>query len=127
MITPVFYQDISEPVFFVASRGHHSDVGGLTPGSMPPNSTCLVEEGATFRNFKLIEQGVFQEQKVIDAFMAPGKTEGLSGCRTLKDNMNDLKAQIAANQKGIFLINGLIDEYGLNVVQSYMIYIQVRI
>lgn len=94
---------------------------------MPPNSTCLVEEGATFRNFKLIEQGVFQEQKVIDAFMAPGKTEGLSGCRTLKDNMNDLKAQIAANQKGIFLINGLIDEYGLNVVQSYMIYIQVRI
>lgn len=91
---------------------------------MPPNSHCLIEEGATFIHFKLIEQGVFQEQKVIDAFMAPAKVPGLSGCRTLKDNLNDLKAQIAANQKGCMLTNELIDYYGLDVVQAYMGYIQ---
>lgn len=91
---------------------------------MPPNSTSLFEEGATFRCFKLIDQGAFQEQKVVDAFMAPGKIPGLSGCRTLKDNLNDLKAQIAANQKGTMLINELIDYYGLDVVQAYMRYIQ---
>ena len=124
VITPVFYRNLSDPVFYVASRGHHTDVGGLTPGSMPPNSTCLIEEGATFKCFKLIDQGVFQEQKVVDAFMAPGKIEGLSGCRTLNDNLNDLKAQIAANQKGTMLINELIDYYGLDVVQAYMRYIQ---
>ena len=124
VVTPVFYRNLSRPVFYVASRGHHTDVGGLTPGSMPPNSTCLIEEGATFRNFKLIEQGVFQEQKVIDAFMAPAKVAGLSGCRTLKDNLSDLKAQIAANQKGTVLVNELIDYYSLDVVQAYMKHIQ---
>jgi len=124
VITPVFYRNCSRPVFYVASRGHHSDVGGLTPGSMPPNSNSLIEEGATFRNFKLIDQGVFQEEKVIEAFMEPAKIPGLSGCRTLKDNLRDLKAQIAANQKGLMLVNELIDYYGLDVVKAYMTYIQ---
>lgn len=89
---------------------------------MPPNSTSLLEEGATFKCFKLIEQGVFQEQKVIDGFMAPGKIPGLSGCRTLKDNLSDLKAQVAANKKGSMLVEELINYYGLDVVQAYMRY-----
>jgi len=124
VVTPVFYRNVSQPVFYVASRGHHSDVGGLTPGSMPANSTCLIEEGTTFKSFKLVEKGIFQEEKVIEAFMEPAKIPGLSGCRTLKDNLSDLKAQIAANQKGSILVNELIDYYGLDVVQAYMKYIQ---
>jgi 5-oxoprolinase (ATP-hydrolysing) len=61
-ILQVFYQDIEEPVFFVASRGHHADIGGITPGSMPPHSKSIHEEGAVFRSFKLVENGIFQEQ-----------------------------------------------------------------
>ena len=87
---------------------------------MPPNSTCLREEGATFRCFKLVRAGEFQFQPLIEAFEAPGKYPGLSGCRTLQDNISDLKAQVAANQKGISLVSELIDYYGLEVVQAYM-------
>lgn len=111
-------------MFFVASRGHHADIGGITPGSMPPHSKSLAEEGATFKSFFLIKKGVFREQELIDRLMAPGKIPGSSGTRNLSDNLSDLKAQVASNQKGIILVNELIDYYGLKVVQAYMKHIQ---
>lgn len=91
---------------------------------MPPHSTRLDQEGAAFMSFKLVENGIFQEEQVIEALMAPGKVPGCSGTRTLKDNLSDLKAQVAANQKGIILVSELIEEYTLEIVQCYMNYIQ---
>ena len=106
----------SEAVFFVASRGHHADIGGIQPGSMPPFSTHLSEEGAAFKRFVLVDvDGEFQED---------GITKVLEGTRNLSDNISDLKAQIAANNKGIRLVNELISHYGLKVVHAYMNYIQ---
>ncbi|KAH0569179.1 5-oxoprolinase [Cotesia glomerata] len=124
VITPVFYGDLPKPVFFVASRGHHADIGGITPGSMPPHSTTLLQEGATFKSFLLVHKGHFREKELTDALMAPGKIPGSSGTRNLADNLSDLKAQIAANHKGTQLVNELIDIYGLDVVQAYMGHIQ---
>ncbi|XP_066522637.1 5-oxoprolinase [Hoplias malabaricus] len=124
VITPVFRQGVSEPVFFVASRGHHADIGGITPGSMPPHSTSLQQEGAVFTSFKLVTEGVFQEKAVTEALMAPGQYPECSGTRNLHDNLSDLRAQVAANQRGSQLVGELIDCYGLAVVQAYMGYIQ---
>ncbi|XP_076856985.1 5-oxoprolinase isoform X2 [Brachyhypopomus gauderio] len=124
VITPVFHHGVSGPVFFVASRGHHADIGGITPGSMPPHSTSLQQEGAVFTSFKLVTEGVFQEQAVTDALMAPAQYPGCSGTRNLHDNLSDLRAQVAANQRGCQLVGELIDSYGLDVVQAYMGYIQ---
>lgn len=124
VITPVFHPGVPRPVFFVASRGHHADIGGITPGSMPPHSKSLQEEGAVFISFKLVKNGVFQEQALTDALMAPSKFPGSSGTRNLHDNLSDLRAQVAANQKGIQLVGELIDSYRLEVVQAYMGHIQ---
>ncbi|MCJ8738120.1 hypothetical protein PDJAM_G00031930, partial [Pangasius djambal] len=124
VITPVFRHGVSGPVFFVASRGHHADIGGITPGSMPPHSTCLQQEGAVFTSFKLVTEGVFQEQAVTEALLAPAHYPGCSGTRNLHDNLSDLRAQVAANQRGSQLVGELIDTYGLDVVQAYMGYIQ---
>ncbi|XP_043254892.1 5-oxoprolinase isoform X1 [Colletes gigas] len=124
VITPVFYKDVEKPVFFVASRGHHADIGGITPGSMPPHSTTLHQEGATFKSFLLVHKGVLREKELIEELMAPGKIPGSSGTRNLADNLSDCKAQIAANHKGSLLVNELIDIYGLEVVQAYMGHIQ---
>ncbi|KAH0617312.1 hypothetical protein JD844_015349 [Phrynosoma platyrhinos] len=120
----VFWPGEARPVFFVASRGHHADIGGITPGSMPPHSRFLQEEGAVFVSFKLVKGGVFQEEAVTEALMAPGRIPGSSGTRNLQDNLSDLRAQVAANQKGIHLVNELIGQYGLEVVQAYMAHIQ---
>lgn len=107
VITPVFDNNSSaadrQPIFFVANRGHHADIGGLTPGSMPPNSTSLDQEGAVFKCFKLVKKGEFQEDAVVEALSEPGKYPGCSGSRNLGDNLADLHAQVAANQKGIDL------------------------
>ncbi|CAL1596837.1 unnamed protein product [Knipowitschia caucasica] len=124
VITPVFRKGISAPVFFVASRGHHADIGGITPGSMPPHSTSLQQEGAVFTSFKLVTAGIFQEEAVTEALMAPAQYPGCSGTRNLHDNLSDLRAQVAANRRGSQLVGELIDCYGLAVVQAYMGYIQ---
>ncbi|XP_033333786.2 5-oxoprolinase [Megalopta genalis] len=124
VITPVFYKEVKKPVFFVASRGHHADIGGITPGSMPPHSTTLLQEGAAFKSFLLVHKGVFREKELTEELMAPGKIPGSSGTRNLGDNFSDLKAQISANHKGSLLVNELIDIYGLDVVQAYMGHIQ---
>ncbi|KAK9776849.1 putative Aspartate aminotransferase [Seiridium cardinale] len=120
VITPVFDAEGKNIIFWTASRGHHADVGGILPGSMPPSSKELWEEGAVIRSFKVIEGGVFKEQELTDLLMAPGKIPGVSGTRCLRDNISDIKAQAAANHRGSQLIHGLIADYGLEVVQFYM-------
>ena len=89
---------------------------------MPPFSRSIADEGAAIKAFKLVSGGVFQE-KGIEALLTHPDT-GSPGTRKLADNLSDLKAQVAANQRGIFLINELIDEYGLGEVQAYMGYVQ---
>ena len=123
-MTPVFYEGIPHPVFFVANRGHHADIGGISPGSMPPHSNYLWEEGARFRSFKIVDRGEWQESALVAELKAPGQYPGCSGTRLLADNLSDLKAQVAANQRGIQLVTELIDAYGLDVVQAYMNHIQ---
>lgn len=84
----------------------------------------MVEEGAAIVAFKLVEKGAFQEQGIVDLLSAPGKLPGNFGARKLSDNLSDLKAQVAANQKGAALMHELVNEYGLNVVKAYMGHIQ---
>ncbi|KAJ3250205.1 hypothetical protein HDU77_006899 [Chytriomyces hyalinus] len=123
IITPVFSG--GQIVFFVASRGHHADIGGIQPGSMPPNSCELYQEGAAVKSFHLVKGGVFDEEGVTNILVhEPARYEGCSGSRCLSDNLSDLKAQVAANQRGILLVQGLIEEYGLHVVQAYMHFIR---
>ncbi len=126
VITPVFDRPGgSEIVFYVASRGHHADIGGLLPGSMPPKSTELWQEGAAIEADKIVNNGVFDEARMTELLLhEPSKYEGCSGTRCLADNLSDLKAQIAANTRGIQLIQNLIAEYGLTCVQAYMYAIQ---
>jgi 5-oxoprolinase (ATP-hydrolysing) len=117
VITPVFSR-AKEVIFWVASRGHHADIGGITPGSMPPNSRLLSEEGAAIESFLLVRQGVFQEEGISALLLAAAA--GGSGTRRLADNLSDLRAQVAANQKGIDLIAEMADRYGLEAVHAYM-------
>ncbi|KAK5195886.1 hypothetical protein LTR92_004827 [Exophiala xenobiotica] len=126
VITPVFDRPGgSEIVFYVASRGHHADIGGLLPGSMPPKSTELWQEGAAIEADKIVNNGVFDEARMTELLLhEPAKYEACSGTRCLADNLSDLKAQIAANTRGIQLIQNLIAEYGLTCVQAYMYAIQ---
>ncbi|KAL3620953.1 5-oxoprolinase [Castilleja foliolosa] len=122
VVTPVFNK--GELVFFVASRGHHAEIGGVTPGSMPPFSKAIWEEGAAIKAFKLVEKGVFQEEGISKLLLS--SNHNISGTRRLQDNLSDLHAQIAANQRGISLIKELIEQYGLETVQSYMHHVQVN-
>ena len=128
VITPVFAsaEPGAPPQFFVASRGHHADIGGVSPGSMPPRSTSLAEEGAAIVAFKLVRRGAFDEAGITELLQAPGHS-GLPGCvgtRNLSDNLSDLKAQVAANTRGIALVRELIAEYNLRTVQRYMAHIR---
>jgi 5-oxoprolinase (ATP-hydrolysing) len=123
VITPAFSGD--RIIFYVASRAHHADIGGILPGSMPPHSRELYQEGAAIKSEKLVSEGKFNEKRIIELlYDEPARYPGCSGTRCLADNLNDLKAQIAANQKGISLISGLIEDYGEEVVQFYMHNIQ---
>ncbi|KAF2664480.1 5-oxoprolinase [Microthyrium microscopicum] len=123
VITPAFSGDTI--VFYVASRAHHADIGGILPGSMPPNSRELYQEGAAIKSEKLVSEGKFNEERITFLLKdEPAQYPGCSGTRCLADNINDLKAQVAANQKGINLISTLIGDYGEDVVQFYMHAIQ---
>ncbi|KAJ2821991.1 hypothetical protein GGI24_004061, partial [Coemansia furcata] len=123
IITPVFKDGVA--IFFVASRGHHSDIGGISPGSMPSTSKELFQEGASSMGMKIVRQGVFQEADVRRFLLEePAKHPGCTGTRNYRDVLSDLKAQIAANHRGIMLVRALCVEYGLDVVQAYMSHIQ---
>lgn len=122
VITPIFHE--GSIVFYVASRGHHADVGGISPGSMPPLSKTLDQEGAAIIAFKLVRGGAFQEEGISELLHAPGKIPGNFGTRNLSDNLSDLRAQVAANNRGTQLMAELVGEYSLKVVQAYMVHIQ---
>ncbi|KAE8158656.1 Hydantoinase B/oxoprolinase-domain-containing protein [Aspergillus tamarii] len=126
VITPVFDKPGgTEIMFYVASRGHHADIGGILPGSMPPKSTELWQEGAAIEGEKIVSNGVFEEERIIDLLVnKPAQHPGCSGSRCISDNLSDLKAQIAANTRGITLIQSLFAEYGVETVQKYMYAIQ---
>lgn len=124
--TPVFDEnDATKILFFVANRGHHADIGGIQPGSMPPNSTELWQEGVAVESFKMVKEGVFDHEGLTRIlYDEPASYPGCSGTRTLRDNIADLKAAVAANNRGIQLISTLIKEYTWPVVQFYMEAIQ---
>jgi 5-oxoprolinase (ATP-hydrolysing) len=123
VITPAFSGE--NIVFYVASRAHHADIGGILPGSMPPMSRELWQEGAAITSEKLVSEGHFNEDRLTELLLhEPAQYPGCSGTRCLSDNINDLKAQVAANQKGINLISSLMGDYGEEVVKFYMTSIQ---
>ena len=121
VITPVYLESsgFEKPLFYVGSRGHHADVGGITPGSMPPFSTRIEEEGVQINNVKLVAQGVLQEATML-ALLQSGQYPS----RNPQQNMADLKAQIAANEKGLQELRKMVDQFGLNIVQAYMGHVQ---
>ena len=113
VVTPVFYQN--KPLFYVASRGHHADIGGITPGSMPATSKNLHEEGIVIDVFKLVDQGQWRETEIRNI---------LSEARQVEQNLADLRAQVAANTTGVKELHKMIQEFGLEVVQAYMQHVQ---
>ena len=119
VITPVFDKNGKEIIFFVASRGHHADIGGKTPGSGPPDSKHIEEEGVLIDNFKLFDKGIFREQE-----MRKILSSGKYPCRNIEHNMADLAAQVAANKTGINEINSMIDQFGIETVHAYMNHVQ---
>ncbi|MEP6486671.1 hydantoinase B/oxoprolinase family protein [Microcoleus vaginatus GB2-A3] len=119
VITPVFDPDSSLPLFYVASRGHHADIGGITPGSMPPNSTTVTEEGVLLDNFLLVSEGIFREKQLLELL-----TAGNFPVRNSPQNLADLQAQIAANKRGAEELIKMVEHYGLETVQAYMGFVQ---
>ena len=119
VITPVYLGAASEPTFYVGSRGHHADIGGITPGSMPPFSTRIEEEGVQINNVKLVERGVLRESEMV-ALLKSGEYPS----RNPQQNMADLKAQIAANEKGVQELRKMVDTFSLEVVLAYMRHVQ---
>jgi 5-oxoprolinase (ATP-hydrolysing) len=117
--TPVFDTAKREILFWVASRGHHADVGGISPGSMSPNATTIEEEGVLFDNFKVIDRGRFREQELYAA-LAGAKYPA----RNPLQNVNDIKAQIAANEKGVQELDKMVAAFTLPVVKAYMQHVQ---
>jgi 5-oxoprolinase (ATP-hydrolysing) len=125
VITPAFDEAGKKILFYVASRAHHADIGGILPGSMPPHSRELYQEGAAIKSEKLVSAGRFNEERITELLLKePARYQGCSGTRCLADNISDLKAQISSNMKGINLISTLIEEYGEDVVNFYMVNIQ---
>ncbi len=125
VITPVFDRAGREILFYVGSRGHHADIGGITPGSMPPFSTSLDEEGVLFTNFQLVEgQGVDAPGRLREAECVAILTGGPHPARNPQQNLADLKAQIAANEKGREELLRMVEQFGLDVVLAYMRHVQ---
>ena len=119
VITPVYLDTSAQPTFYVGSRGHHADIGGITPGSMPPFSTRIEEEGVQINNFKLVERGGLREAEML-ALLKSGKYPS----RNPQQNIADLKAQIAANEKGVQELRKMVEHFSLDVVLAYMRHVQ---
>ena len=117
--TPVFDDAGRELLFWVASRGHHADVGGISPGSMSPNATTIEEEGVYIDNFKLVDRGRFREQALYDLL-----TGAKYPARNALQNVNDIKAQVAANEKGVQELRKMVAHFTLPVVKAYMQHVQ---
>ncbi len=119
LVTPVFSRDGRELLFYVASRGHHADVGGITPGSMPPDSRSVEEEGVLLDGVPLVREGRFLEAE-ISQMLASGPYPA----RNIAQNIADLRAQIAANEKGVQELRKMVTEFGLDTVRAYMGHVQ---
>ncbi|WP_404383854.1 hydantoinase B/oxoprolinase family protein [Caenispirillum salinarum] len=119
VITPVFDEAGSEILFYVASRGHQADIGGITPGSMPPDSTTVDEEGVLLDNLKLVEDGRFLEDEIVKVL-----SSGTYPARNPHQNVADLRAQVAANEKGGQELRKMVEHFGLDVVKAYMGHVQ---
>ncbi|VVD82863.1 5-oxoprolinase [Pandoraea communis] len=126
VITPVFVtgegsneEDATEPLFYVGSRGHHADIGGITPGSMPPDSTHVEEEGVLIDNWQLVAAGELRDRETRD-LLAGARYPA----RNVDQNMADLRAQVAANQKGVDELRRMVSEFGRDVVLAYMGHVQ---
>ncbi|MYM83552.1 5-oxoprolinase [Duganella sp. FT50W] len=119
VITPVFDEAGRQILFYVGSRGHHADIGGTTPGSMPPDSGVIEEEGVLINNFKLVDGGQLREAET-RALLASAQYPA----RNPDQNLADLRAQIAANQKGVDELHRMVAHFGLAVVQAYMGHVQ---
>ena len=117
--TPVFDDKKKKILFWVASRGHHADVGGISPGSMSPNATTIEQEGVYLDNFKLVERGRFREAALMAAL-----TGAKYPARNPVQNINDIKAQIAANEKGVAELRKMVVHFTMPVVQAYMQHVQ---
>jgi 5-oxoprolinase (ATP-hydrolysing) len=117
VVTPVFVN--GEIVFWLGSRGHHADIGGRTPGSAPPDSTHIDEEGVLIDNLRLMSRGTLLEEEA-EAVLASGRYP----CRNIAQNMADLKAQVAANETGRQALLGVVDQFSLPVVRAYMGHVQ---
>ncbi|MFJ1253942.1 hydantoinase B/oxoprolinase family protein [Cupriavidus sp. CuC1] len=119
VITPVFHERGAEPLFYVGSRGHHADIGGITPGSMPPDSRHVEEEGVLIDNWQLIAGGTLRDADT-RALLASGRYPA----RNIDQNMADLRAQVAANQKGVDELRRMVGAFGRDVVLAYMGHVQ---
>ena len=119
VITPVFLAGHRAPVFYVGSRGHHADVGGKTPGSIPAFSRHIDEEGIRIANFKLVSRGKLQQDALLTLL-----NSGQYPARNPAHNLADLSAQVAANEKGVQELTRMVEHYGLDVVQAYMQHVQ---
>jgi 5-oxoprolinase (ATP-hydrolysing) len=119
VITPVFVGDEASIEFYVGSRGHHADIGGITPGSMPSDSTHLEQEGVLFTNWKLVAAGLLREAETRALL-----SSGAYPARNPSQNLADLRAQIAANAKGAEELLAMIDDFGIEVVHAYTAHVQ---
>lgn len=119
VVTPVFDDARKEILFWAASRGHHADIGGTAPGSMTPLATTVDEEGVLFDNFRIVDRGKFRE-KELHALL----TDHRYPARNPHQNIADLKAQIAANEKGVSELRKMVTHFGLDVVEAYMGHVQ---
>jgi len=119
VITPVYMEDHPEPMFYVGSRGHHADIGGITPGSMPPFSKNVEEEGVLIDNVKLVEDG-----RMLEAHMRELLGAARYPARNPDQNIADLRAQVAANEKGVQELRRMVAHFGLAVVRAYMGHVQ---
>jgi 5-oxoprolinase (ATP-hydrolysing) len=122
VVTPVFSDDGSKIQFVVASRAHHAEIGGIVPGSMPPFSKTLADEGVLIRNSRVVRRGEFQEAAL--RTLLAGTSPDRQGSRRPDDNVADITAQIAANQTGVQLLRSLIAEQSWDVVERYMRFIR---
>ena len=119
VVTPVFDESNTEIRFWVASRGHHADIGGTAPGSMTPRATTVEEEGVLIDNLLLVDEGIFCETELVTKL-----TSHSWPVRNVTQNVADLKAQIAANEKGVFELDKMVQHFGLDVVLAYMGHVQ---
>lgn len=119
VVTPVFDDVQKEILFWAASRGHHADIGGTAPGSMTPLATTVDEEGVLFDNFRIVDRGKFRETELHTLL-----TDHRWPARNPHQNIADLKAQIAANEKGVAELRKMVAHFGLGVVEAYMGHVQ---